>query len=148
MSAGNFEEAPTRDNGASSRTSSSSLKGRNYEKPTVTAPSSHPMPTQPATTQPMSAANKEKAAAIFVKSSWVPRNEEEVGYLEDEIRRIDKEIVSSGGKMSKEGRKYEITRHGIIRRLQKYKAEQIRAARKTAAPPPPLPSEQQETAKV
>ena len=125
--------------------SSSPSKAYSYERSTPSSPSSRPQQTH--APKPQSPINKEKAAAIFVKSSWVPRNEEEVAYLEDEVRRIDKEITSCGGKMSKEGRKYEITRHGIIRRLQKYKAEQIRAARKSAAPPPPLPSEHQENAK-
>jgi len=133
-SAGNSNDNITRRNG------SSSSKGPAYEKSVASAPPSQPMKHQ-------SPVNKEKAATIFVKSSWVPRNEEEVGFLEDEIRKIDKEIMNSGGKMSKEGRKYEITRHGILRRLQKYKAEKIRAARKATAPPPLLPSEQQEPAK-
>ncbi len=128
--------------------SSSSSKGYTYEKPVASAPPSHSQRPQQSFKPSSSPINKEKAAAIFVKSSWVPRNEEEVGFLEDEIRRIDKEIVNSGGKMSREGRKYEITRHGIFRRVQKYKAEQIRAARKAAAPPPPLPSEQQEPTKA
>ena len=89
----------------------------------------------------------QSAAAIFVKSSWVPRNEEEVGYLEKELERIDEAITCAGGKFSKEGKKMEIPRHAIARRLAKYKAEQMRAARKAVQPPPPLPSEQQEAVK-
>ena len=143
VSVGNINHDATRRNGSSS--SASSSKGPTYEKSVASAPPSQPQRSQPMKHQ--SPVNTEKAAAIFVKSSWVPRNEEEVGFLEDEIRKIDKEIVNSGGKMSKEGRKYEITRHGILRRLQKYKAEKIRAARRATAPPPPLPSEQQEPAK-
>jgi len=79
-------------------------------------------------------------ASIFVKSSWVPRNEDEVGYLEQEISRIDS-VIESHGKISKQAKLLEAPRHSLVRRIAKYKAEQLRAARKASNPPPPLPSE-------
>jgi hypothetical protein len=88
----------------------------------------------------VSGPKKSSSSEIFVKSAWVPRNDEELGYLEDEIERIDSVIIDHG-KTSKQAKQLEVSRHGLTRRIAKYKAEQIRAARKVLSPPPPLPSE-------
>lgn len=87
-----------------------------------------------------STATSQSTASIFVKSTWLPRNEEEVGYLEQEIRRIDS-IIETHGRMTKQAKLLEAPRHSLLRRIAKYKAEQMRAARKAASAPPPLPSE-------
>ena len=83
---------------------------------------------------------------MFIKSSWVPRNDLEASYLEQELDKIETQMAHSGSGSSgssgnsgnsistKEVRALEASKFSPHRRLGRYKLERERAARRVQQP--------------